>query len=279
MKLRVVHPRKIVREGRISIAGTSTAVLFPAFAGSGVRFKVKGRGGFLPRADALLTPDVGEMPTGAVEDGPVVRADDLVCPATGEYRLVVESRDGTTGEWKAKVKLGHPETPRASRVVTGRPAGTFTDGMEPPDDPPTGGGGGDDPVVQNGFFRVRLGIADPPPEPKAPVQARSRTYPLDFTLDLQNISGQTLSVQFVSEPWHNVVVRDVATDAIVWIAYPGTLPSAPTVSFPPSDTRLWIIRWNLPALNVPAGEYEATAVFHTSDPRVPTSARVRFRLE
>ncbi len=109
---------------------------------------------------------------------------------------------------------------------------------------------------------------------------RSRFDAQVFTLSLENISGTEQSVQFVAFPWHNVVVRDVVTKNVVWIAYMGTLPVAPTVIFAPSQRESWTITWDIPTVGAPPpGDYEATAVFHTSDFRIPVGASVRFRLE
>jgi hypothetical protein len=283
VRIRLDHPRKIRDEGTIPFAGGESLVRFPAFPGTGVRYSVSARDGFLARADTLLLPGAARAAVPEVQaDGSRVRGRGYVCEVLGDHSLVVAGRDGSVGSWKAVVKLAQPVPEPRILPVEGEAAGTFTDGMLPPPElpPPGGGGGGGGADIRNGYFHVSLSMADPPPEPKGTgVPTWSRSLPLDFVLVLENVSGQSQSVPFVSEPWHNILVRDLSGNR-VWLAYEVTLPVVPTVVFPPRDQRIWIIRWDLPSLGAPpAGDYEATAVFQTLDPRIPQGAKLRFRLQ
>ena len=120
-----------------------------------------------------------------------------------------------------------------------------------------------------------------PGEPKSPwIDVRSRQYPILFCLDLENISSSSVSVQFVSEPWHAITVRSVATGSVLWTSlYPPPLASAPTVTFLPRVPKLWMATWDVTASPIPpAGDYEVFASFNTNDARVPWTV-LRFRLE
>jgi len=110
IKVRVEHPRKFKAEGAVSTAVAESLFAFPAFAGSTVKYKVKGRDGFRPRAERMLLPGVEEAALStASATGGVLQGERFSCPTLGDYRLVVTGEDGAVGAWRSKVKLRHPE--------------------------------------------------------------------------------------------------------------------------------------------------------------------------
>jgi hypothetical protein len=146
MKLRAKHPGTYRGEGSVGAGNVGTHLRFSGFAGSVARFKVRGRDGLRPDVTTMLLPDVSTMAVASTAVGETtVRGKGIEIVGLGDFRLVVEGRDGTTGRWKGKVRLDHPETERRSLVVDGHPAGTFTDrgGARPvpplPDLPPPQG--------------------------------------------------------------------------------------------------------------------------------------------
>jgi hypothetical protein len=282
IKIAAEHPMKIREEG-FAIGTVSVGTLrFAAFVGTEMRFKVKGRDDLIPLVETLQTPDVGEETlTGVSVVENTARYGGHMCSTHGDYRLIVAGADGSRGAWKGVVKLAHPDADPRRLTVTGEAVDTFTGDKLPPRELPSSGPGPGG-IGQTSTFRVRLGLGDPPPEPKATgIEVRSRQYPLLFSMDLENISGSSATVQFTSEPWHGVAVRSVATGQTVWTSlYPPPLPSAPTVTFLPGVPRLWTLVWDVTAAPIPpAGDYEAIVGFITGDARIPQVTKLLFRLE
>jgi hypothetical protein len=133
LKVRVDHPDVFRDRGGIPSAGASSLMRFPAFAGTRMRYRVRGTLDLEPSVETLLAPGVVEVDVEAAPDVDGLARGTGHCEEHGDYRLRIAGREGTTGSWKCKVRLEHPEKEPATRVVHGLPAGTFTTGMsEPP---------------------------------------------------------------------------------------------------------------------------------------------------
>jgi hypothetical protein len=140
LKIRAQHPMKFKERGAINPAGTTLHLRFPAFEGTRARIRVKGRNGLMPAADRMMRPGALEttLTSATLEADPIVHHDDVECPGLGDYWLEIGGRGGSTGEWRAKVKLTHPASAPRDIEAHGEPAGTFTGGMrETPSAPPT----------------------------------------------------------------------------------------------------------------------------------------------
>jgi hypothetical protein len=269
------HPARFVDYGQIEYAFESGLARFSALAGSSLVFKVKGKLGLLPLVRSLIQPDTAEVNvTGVISAGAKVTGSTYSCPQTGDYRLRIETGNGAAGTWKSKIKLVVPGAPHQDLQVDGQPAGTFTDGKKEPGTTPQL------PVrniVQTPEFRLTLSILDPRTGLLWPA---GQTMALMVTLE--NLTAVDIDVTFRSDPWNDIVVRNVSTSALVWRWHPGALPYAPKVTFPWADSRSWSTTWNTRDQGgslLPPGEYDVVATFATDDPRIPQEARIRIRIQ
>ncbi len=142
MKTSVRHPRKVSDRGHLSSIGFVTPT-FPGFEGTEMIFRVKGVQGLTPDVDSVLLPDVREAFVDAVESDDIVASvDPFECPDHADYRLPIESRDGTAGSWRMKIKLVHPPHVASEVVAECGLEGWVTDRMTEAPSPPGPPGSG-----------------------------------------------------------------------------------------------------------------------------------------
>jgi hypothetical protein len=137
LKVAADHPRRIKEAGEVPSPDAAALVRFPAFEGTTVTSRVKGREGLLPDVSRILAPGAVEVAVASVPDGRVVRHAAVAAPEHADHRLEVVSREETTGRFKAKIRLGHPEAEPRSIVVDGSPPSAFTSGKIAPEAPAT----------------------------------------------------------------------------------------------------------------------------------------------
>jgi hypothetical protein len=266
---------KFKDSGNLELGFESDLPRFSAFAGSRLRFKFKGKGGLWPAIRSLLRPDTAEVNVpGVNHDGAKSTGSDYFCPSTGDYRLRVESMNGAPGRWKGKIVLESQMAASRDLRVDGEEEGTFTDDKKEPGAIP------DLPVrniVTNADFHLTLSILDPQPG-----LIWESGQGMSLMVTLRNVASGDVEIAFRSDPWNDIVVRDVQSTSIVWRLNPVTLPFAPKVNFPWASSRSWSAPWDVRSSSgapLSPGEYDIVATFATDDPRMPQEARIRIRVE
>jgi len=271
LKFKLEHPRKFKATGLIEFSFATSLTRFSAFEDSQLKFKVKGRSGFIPRVRSLLQPDVNEVTIdGVTYDGATVRGSDYVCPEMGEYRLRIEAASPQGGEWKSKIKMIHPETAPSTRAVTGEDEGTYTDQFEEAGSNPSL------PLVkieQTAEFRHVFSILNPSGN-----GAYTAGQSVGLMMTLQSLAPSDVTIRMNRDPWHNIIVRSVGSNTIVWQLVTDANFSTPFVTFPWADTRSWSTLFYVrdqSGAALPPGEYDIVATIQTEDTRMPSEVRHR----
>jgi hypothetical protein len=278
LKIEAEHPRKVRQDGVIASALIPRDVVFPAFAGTTVRVKVKGKEGLITRVDTVIRPDVSawDLTGGRLQES-VFRHDGFACTQHGDHRLRSESRDGTTGAYRARLKLRHPESAAAARSVDGATAWTFLGALRSRSDP------GPPPPPSP---------SPPPPEPTPPpevlfVRATSQTStfrlsvgtvgewhrpwprsrPVRFFIRLENLKNEVVSIWYSDGAWASFDVLDPSGTYLVWGMYERTTQEPTQDGFGPLQGRLVKKTWD--PSGVAPGTYPVKAWIHSNDPRIP----------
>jgi hypothetical protein len=282
--LRAEHPIKLISDGTVSTIYEIDTCRFPAFSGSEARIKIRGKYGFEPTAETVLTPDVGV----AALEAPVVGEGDLrreafPCESFGDYRLQIKAGNGSYGRWKAKIKLSHPSHEgRELEVegITAEEAPSHEIPVPPVEEPEPAPD--EEPsslwplksVVQSSTFRVTLEFADPPPDPS---DSRIRYFNAGVRLRacLENVTSTTQTISWFAPPQASFAFKH--SNGNYYGAWRG-IDWQKSISYPPGpilDTTSLQPLSFFTYYSFPPGEYEITVFYTTGDTRIPKTAKLR----
>lgn len=276
LKIRARPPKRLRAKGRLAAPGETAEVRVPMFVGSLLRLRAKGKVGLRLDEPTVVTPTEEEV---AVRDG------GFASLQFGDHRLRIAGADGTVGRFRAKLRLTHPATPARNLTVQGIDESPEPADFPTPTDPPEDPGPPDYgpwPLVSNAAtstFRETLEFVDSAPDPEFP-SVRYATDTLRIRVRLENTSSAPQAITFWDSPIPCIGFRNLDDGRYYGTCYvvgwTNTVTYVPgpaldrTFDFPPDyfDYR-----------GFPAGRYEVTAGFATTDTRIPQSAAIYFYLK